>query len=780
MPRVSPIQTNFNGGEMSPLVLGRTAEPRYKESLKLCLNYIPLIQGPITRRPGTAFSFPAKFPGAVARLIPFTFSTTQAYMLEFGNTYIRFFKNNAILAKAGFTITSITQASPGILTATGHTYVGGEHIVITGVVGMTELNNREFVVAGVSGSTFTLLDNITGSAVNTSGFHAYTSGGSVAQIYEVTSPYLTADLPALKYTQSNDVLYLVHPKYAPRLAVRASDTSWTLNDASTGTTPTTTLLNGPYFDENNLHGRTITLTSAVIGGGTQTNLQASGVDDINGGLGFLGTDVGRMVRFKYSATWTYFRINSIVNNGNVIVDVLDTSITVPNNTATLHWQMGFWSSTNGWPSAVVFYQDRLVFGGAGGDPTRFDGSNTSDFLNFAPSAPDGTIGSSNAYSFSLSSNDVNSIVWLTSDEQGLLIGTTGAEWVVTSSSTSSALSPTSVNAKKTNSYGSNTVAAVQLGKCTLFMQNGGKQVRELQYDFYTAGFVANDLTQISEHITNTQIVAMAPQKTPQPIVWCLRTDGVLAAMTYERELSALKVGWSRHIIGGAVSGGGQAIVESVAVLPSADGKSQDVWLIVQRYINGHTVRHVEYITQLFDDFTDIKNAFFVDAGLTYNGSSTSTISGLNHLEGQSVSVLGDGAAQSNKTVTGGRITLDTAASVVQVGLAYNSDGQKLTTDAGAADGTAMGKTRRTHRVAFNLLNTLGFLLGPDFSTLDQITLDDEDSGSFDEANALYTGTTSQIISCDYDFDNNFCWRQNQPLPGTILGIYTQLVTQDRS
>lgn len=867
MPKVSPIQANFNGGEVSPLVYGRVDAPRYKESLAICQNYIPLIQGPVTRRPGSAFVLPVKDSSKVARLIPFEFSATQAYMLEFGNNYIRFFKNNAVVTNTLKVITGITQASPGVITSNGHGFSNGDHVVVASVSGMTELNNREYVVANITANTFTLTDNITSVAVNTTSYTAYSSGGTAAKIYELTShigqrqglitavtqnnpgqvtmanhglstndvvkidgvsgmvqlngnqytitkidannftigvdttaygayafrgivykinstTYLTADIPTIKYTQSNDVMYLTHPSYKPRKLTRQADNSWTLQVIN--------FVDGPYLNSNIT---STTLTPGATGAiGTAQTYTASSIVGINSDTGFQSTDVGRKIRLlNADGTWGHVQITSVTSTTVVTVVVL--KVTGGGAVAVSTWRLGTWSDTTGYPSCVIFHEDRLVLSGATGSPIRFDGSNSADYENMSPTGIgdfefqangnystntcSATIAASNAYGFDLLASDQNPIQWSAQDEQGLILGTAAGEWLVFAPSSNAALSATNISAKKRTSYGSENVQAVQSGKCTIFVQKGGRKIRELNYYYDVNGFRAADLTTLAEHITTSRISYLAVQKNPQPIVWAVRNDGVLLSTTYEREFDVLKVGFARHIFGGSYSTG-NAIVESVAVIPSADTESQDIYVIVKRTVNGQTVRYVEYLTQLFDEDTDLEDAFFVDAGLTYSGSSTLTISGLNHLIGQTVSVLADGGVQADRNVdSGGRIILDTPASVVTVGLSYNSDGQKLRSDAGAADGTAMGKTRRTHRVGILLLNTLGFKLGMDFTAMDDITLDDVTDANFDQAQGLYSGIATELITADYDFDNMICWRQSQPLPGTICGFYPQMVTQDR-
>lgn len=770
MPKVSTIQSNFNGGEISPLLYGRVDVPRYKESLAICQNYIPVIQGPIVRRPGTAFVGRVKDQSKFTRLVPFVFSTTQAYILEFSENYTRFYTNNALVTSTSTAITAVTKANPGVVTSAAHGLINGDSVIITGILGMTELNNREFTVANKTANTFELL------GIDTTGYTTYTSGGTVKKIYQVGSYFQASELPDVQFAQSNDVLYITHPSYPPQTLTRFSTTSWQLNFFPIWR-------DGPYYDEAERLTTTLTLSAVVAG--LSATLTASGVTDINGGSGWLSTDGpgthngGRQIRLKIGAVWTWATIFSVISTTVVHLilssEYADTNFVFANGQVATHWRLGLWSDTDGWPNCVTFHEDRLVFGGAGGIPNRLDGSYASDYNVFSPTDSAGTVAAAHAYSFTLNSNDLNSLEWMLSEEQGLMLGTAGAEWVLTSADAGSALSALSVSAKKATSFGSEHVQAIQAGKCAIFVQRGKRKLRELNYFFDVNGFRAADLTQMAEHIAKSGMTFLAVQKLPQPIVWATRTDGTLIAMTYERDLDALKVGWSRHVMGGT-----SVLVESVAVIPSADGTTEDVWVSVKRTINGSTARYVEYITEYFATDDTVEDSFFVDSGAEYSGAATITISGINHLIGQSVYVLADGNPMGYFTVnTHGRITLPEGVTQATIGLTYESKGQKLRSDAGATDGTAMGKTRRTHRAGFQLLNTLGFTFGPSFTELDEIELNNPDDQNYDVAQGLYTGIISLSLSTDYDLDNMFCWKQTVPLPGTILGIYPQQVTQDR-
>jgi hypothetical protein len=220
------------------------------------------------------------------------------------------------------------------------------------------------------------------------------------------------------------------------------------------------------------------------------------------------------------------------------------------------------------------------------------------------------------------------------------------------------------------------------------------------------------------------------------------------------------------------------VVESVAAIPSADGTRDELWMIVSRTIDGATKRYVEYMTKLFEEGDDQEDAFFVDCGATYDGVAATTITGLDHLEGETVKVLADGATHPDRTVASGSITLQRSASKVHVGLGYQRRGQTLRVEAGAADGTAQGKTKRIHRVTFRLHNTLGLKYGPSFDKLSPL-IDRSTADALGQAVPLFSGDRSATFEGGYDTDAYICWQQDDPLPSTILAVMPQLHTQDR-
>lgn len=684
MPRATWAQNNFNAGEWTPRVLGRADLSKYKNALATCLNYMPTIQGGITRRPGTRYVAEVKNSADAVRLQAFEFSTTQAYVLEFGPSYVRFYTNEGQLLNLG---------SP----------------------------------------------------------------------YEVATPYAAADLMSLKFTQSADVLYITHNNYAPRKLNRLGATNWTLTTIS--------FLDGPYL---NVNGTATTMTAS--GGTGSVTVTASAVTGINSDTGFQTTDVGRLIRIKSGTNWGWGTITARTSTTQVTVSITSAVGT----TATTDWQLGLYSSTTGYPACVTFHEDRLFFAGPTNYPHRVDGSKSSDYENFAPTDPDGTVPADCAIAISLNANQVNAVRWLMTDERGLLAGTAGGEWLIRASSLQDAMSPTNVQAKQPTVYGSNTVAPLKIDKSTLFLQRNGRKVREMSYVYMSDGFEAADVSAVSEHIFISPGTQMAAQLSPQQYLWAVKADGTLASCTFDKHQEV--VGWARHTLGGYYNSGNTQApkVESIAVIPSPDGTRDTVWVVVNRYINGATHRYVEYMTKLWENGDTLADAVYLDSSAVYSGAPTTTVSGLTWLIGQTVSVLADGSVHPDCVVNGsGVITLSRSASKVQVGLGYVSDGQTLRIEAGGGDGTAQGKLKRIHRVIFRFFQSVGLSVLPNAYGVPLAPEPFRSSADLmDSPVGLFTGDKRWAWEGTYETEGQVFWRQDQPLPSNIEALVVQLETQD--
>ena len=220
----------------------------------------------------------------------------------------------------------------------------------------------------------------------------------------------------------------------------------------------------------------------------------------------------------------------------------------------------------------------------------------------------------------------------------------------------------------------------------------------------------------------------------------------------------------------------QAVVESIAVVPG-DLNEDSLYMIVKRTVNGATVRFIEYFSA-FDFGNDIEDAFFVDSGLTYSGSAATSISGLNHLEGQTVSILANGATHPDKVVASGAISLDRSVTKAHIGLAYNSILQTMRVDAGGAEGTAQGKIKRIHDITLRLFNTAGISVGSSETEIDRIPFRSS-ANVMGSALPMFTGDKEVEFRGGFDNDGFIVIKQNQPLPATILAIFPRLQTFDQ-
>jgi hypothetical protein len=628
---------------------------------------------------------------------------------------------------------------------------------------MTGLANREVVVTNRTADTFELYDS-DGNTINTTNLGTFISG-TMANIFEVPTLFTAAQVSAIRTVQSADTLYILHPLYAPQTLVRTSATSWALS--------TIAFTDGPY-DVPNITTTTLTPSAATGAGVTIT---ASAITGINNNTGFQTTDVGRLIRLQQGTTWGYVLVTARASTTSITVTVLST---LTDTSAKATWRLGVWSDTTGWPSTGCFFEDRLWLGGATVYPNRLDGSVTSTYTSYAPTANTGAVADSNAIGITLNSNDVNAIRWIAPNERALLVGTAGGEWVVRASSQGTALTPTNISAKPGSLRGSASVAAVNAAKQTLFVQKGGRKVREMAYVLSVDGFNTPDMAQLAEHITSPSLTYLVYQEQPQPIVWGMRSDGVLTGLTYDRDSGV--VAWHRHELGGQSDSLGEDIpvVESMAVVTDPSATRDELYLIAQRYINGGVKRYIEYMSKIWESGDLQDGAFHVDCGWTQiDAVASATVTGIYHLEGETIGVYADGMRLPDVTVVNGTATLNRTALIKTLGYFYNSDGQSMPVEGGAQDGSAQGKIKRIHRIAFWLMDTLGFKFGSDADNLTELIVR-EWGNEFGVGTPLFTGVAYDRFEGDYDKLGQAFWRLDGPFPGTVCAYMPQFEVQDES
>jgi hypothetical protein len=288
-----------------------------------------------------------------------------------------------------------------------------------------------------------------------------------------------------------------------------------------------------------------------------------------------------------------------------------------------------------------------------------------------------------------------------------------------------------------------------------------------------------DLAQLSEHITSPSITELAYQEQPQAIVWAVRSDGVLLGMTYDRDAGV--VAWHRHELGGSSTADGLTIplVTSMAVVVDPTETRDELYLIVNRYINGGTKQYIEYMSNIWAAGDVQEDAFYVDSGTTSLTASTTTVTGLLNHEGETLAAYVDGTRQPNVVVTNGTATLTTAGTIKTLGYSYTSDGQTMPLDGGSQDGSAQSKTKKISRLGIWLLDTLGLKYGPDADTLTELIVR-KWGDAYGTATPLFTGVVRERFEGDYDKLGQVYWRADGPFPANVLAVMPQFEVSDDS
>lgn len=601
------------------------------------------------------------------------------------------------------------------------------------------------------------------------------SGAAAAAPLELTTPYRESDLQTLKWAQSADVMYFAHPDHPPHKLERRGNTTWSLVEVDFD--------DGPYLDENTTGTMTLNPSAAT---GVGITISAVGHSP------FSTNDVGRLVRLRPSGDPGYAVITEFISPEQVKADVKRD---FGNANATANWRLGAWSAGRGYPSVVTFFEQRLVWANTKSQPQSFWMSQSGDLEKMRPDSFEGgtiEVQDDDGLDFTIAADQVNAIRWMSPGRQ-LILGTSGGEWSVTSDGP--VLTPLDLTVRRESTNGSANILPVRISSIVLFVQRAKRKLREFVFSFETDGFRTPDLTILADHISESGIREVIYQQEPDSQVHCLREDGVLATLTYRREQDV--VGWSRHLLGGSYQGG-HAVIESMAAIPGGPAAGSEnldeAWVAVMRTINGATYRSVEVFEPPFEGpnpesfanelafdaavLAAQSKAFYVDAGLTYQGAPTLTLTGLDHLEGETVAVLVDGALHPDRVVTGGSVSLETPASTAHVGLPYRHVFTSLKLASGAAVGTAVAKIKRVHGVALVLLHSLGIRIGPSLDKLEDVPLR-EVKDAMDKAVPLFTGERYVSFDGDYERDARIVIAGDAPLPFTLLAAAPELKTNEQ-
>lgn len=615
-------------------------------------------------------------------LIPFEYSDTQTYVIEIGyygsNKYMRIYRDGgAIQVTSNVASASWAGGEVTMTTVTPHHLTIGAVVTISGITPSGYNGTYTVTSVDVDAREFTY-DLVGDPGAYTSDGEVV--GDFFLDNSEFTGSWVLSEL---RWTQSADVLYICQPGVRPYELRRYSDTDWRLvafdyrdgpYDAvnTTGTTLDPSAATGSVtiaavsavsainvtnatwsngiatITTASSHGRSIgnsvVVESVTPGGynGTYTVVSRpssttlcyekssnpgafSGagtmayVEGINNGVGFVSSDVGRLIRLGYSNVWgdadvpAYAKITAVTNKLTVTATVYGTLDAV---TATTQWRLGAWSGTDGWPRYPAFHQGRLWFFGRNGVPQNIWSSVSNDFTNMQPSSADGTVADDDAITVTISDDEVNPIYWGASIDKGLAIGTGGGEFLVVASGSSDILTPSNVTIKRQSGHGSkDTVSPAKANDAILFPQANGEVVREFRYSFDRDQYAAINLSILAENILDSGIKRMAFAHEPYPILWCLLEDGTLAGMTYDRDEGV--IAWHQHEIAG--NSLGDALVYDICVI--REDNYDQLWMVVLRKADGYPEdyphrEYIEYMSAPLGNGDPAEDACYADSAIT--------------------------------------------------------------------------------------------------------------------------------------------------------------------
>ena len=415
-----------------------------------------------------------------------------------------------------------------------------------------------------------------------------------SNILEISNPYSENELFDIKFVQDSDVIYMAHPNHPIQKLIRVASNNFTLNPVD--------LVKGPYIDENIISTDEVRLTGNGWSEGTTLTLTALG-----GHTPFTSNHVGGLWKVRSGTDIAHVKITGFTSSTVVTVVAQNDVPQSLHNTASFNWSEGEFSNARGFAGAITFHEQRMVLAGSVYAPQKvwFSKSNA-DYENFEV----GT-NADDPFLITIASQRGDPIRWLFSD-QALFVGTAGSIFRIISSRNSPALAPDDIDAKRQISYGCSNIQPELVGQSPIYMQKNNKTARLITFDIDSDKYKAIDITIDSDHITDGGITSFEYQQIPLSSLWTVRTDGQIARLTLEQDQQVQA--WSRYVT--------QGNFESVAIVSDAED-NDEIYAIVKRTINGAVKRFVEVQEPNYE--VDNPNRFYVDSGLSYNGTQSSTI-----------------------------------------------------------------------------------------------------------------------------------------------------------
>lgn len=721
-------QPVFSGGEVGDALVARTDTAKVRTALRRARNVFLAPSGGAYSRPGLEYVSFVYDSSSAARLIPFQFSIDQAYAMEMGNQTMRLAANGGLVLCKGLIVTGITKAAQAVVTCASHGYAAGDDVFFNNVNGMVEINGLLGRVVAVTTNTYTVNINTTGFSTFTSvtggiagnalggvgGYPPYdpseatpqfadavanppTPGdppGGVARVFKLATPYAASELATLGYKQAADVVVFAHLNHPVQKLVRYEHGRWSIGDAAFGpTVPTPTTLAATASTLNSTgalpRSKNYRVTSVDPRTGEESfpsNLAAATNDlTLRANVNSLTWDAMPGVE-TYNVYSGYTSTMGYIGSANAPA-FFDEAI-APDYSDSWPVPRYPFSGAGNYPAAVAFFQQRSVFGRTLNAANLLEFSQSGALFNFTISRPSQA---TDGISLTINAERVNAITHLV-PLKDLVVFTSDAVWSI--SGQGGVISPDVLDLTPQGYRGASRVRPVPIDEVVLFNPSMGASIRTLNFQFEADGYKGNDLTVFAPHLfENVEVVDMAWAEFPTQTVFVVCDDGDVRVLTWMAEQEVW--GWSKMTTPGGA-------FESVCVI--SEGGEHVPYFIVRREVSGFTYRYIERLTTT--RWAAIEDAFYVDSGRRFSGSPRTVVDGLDHLEGEEVVALADGAVVRGLTVSGGQVTLPRAASEGCVGLNYEAWIRTLPLPAGGR-----GRPKAIAEVAVSVVKTRGIAVG---------------------------------------------------------------------
>lgn len=655
MPKATVIQTNFTAGEISPRLYGRIDIQKYQNSAKTMRDVVPVQHGGARRREGTRYVAEVKDSADVTRLIPFIYSKTDAYVLELGDSYMRVYKNGAQVLDGGLPYEIATSFTSAMLYELDYTQ--GEDTMLFfhesifprrlrrfaddyWVLDSAPIDTGPFIDRGENPNLALTLGATTGTGITVTSSAMWTAADIGREIlWQGGAATITAVGASTSITV--DITEDFTSTTVPAL-------EWTLTGNPVSVlTPSAT---GPV-------GATITLTLTTAG--WHSGVVGFTTVRINGGVCLITSRSGG---------------SNEIANCRVLKELTGTTAAQPDG-----WSLEGHAWTQGiasYPRTGTIHEQRLVVGGTAHYPQTIWGSKLGLYYDFTRGTAD-----DDGFSFKIASDQANPLMYL-ANARTLLALTYGGEFTI-EGGIEKPITPTNVQVKLRTNRGCAQVRPVRVDYEEMYVQRSGKKVFAFGYNYSSGDWASSDIALLSEHLISEGVSEIAYQQELDPRLYAKRDDGKLAVCSFSREQDVS--GWSLWDMGGDV--------KSIAIIPTAT--SEQVYLIIEREIDGSTVQYVEVL----------EPGLFLDCAITgTSGPGATTWAGLGHLEGETVGCIADGAYAGEFEVTGGEIELLETANAVSIGKRYIPTLSPLTPDIGG--GMAQGNSVRVGEVSLRFLETV--------------------------------------------------------------------------